>query len=128
MARIAVSVATSGVGNRLKKLIERADLDDIPSGYEQMFAKVVMTGGRAGTRQFNHGLLDGLIGTGCATINPNFYLCHRIWPGERRQCAAFPWTPTPADKIVVCDVVKQVLEGSSAILLRIFDLLAKLAC
>src|SRR6267154_2515914 len=96
--------------------------------YEQVFVKVAMTGGSAGTRQFNRGLLDGLVRTGCSTINPDFYLRHGIWPGERRQCAAFPWTPPPADKIVIRDVVKQVLEGSSAILLRIFDLPAKLAC
>src|SRR6267154_1160480 len=82
----------------------------------------------AGRRQFDLRRLDGLLGTGCATINPNFYLHHGIWPGERRQCAAFPWTPPPADKIVICDVVEQVLERSSAILLRIFDLPAKLAC
>ncbi len=96
--------------------------------YEQVFAKVAMTSGSAGTRQFNRRLLDGLIGTGCAAVNPNFYLRHGIWPGEGRQCAAFPWTPTPADKIVIRDVVEQVFEGSSAILLGIFDLLAKLAC
>src|SRR6266550_6940198 len=96
-------------------------------GYEQMFVKVAMTSGSAGTRQFSRGLLDGLLRTGCAAINPNFYLCHGIWPGERRQCAALPWTPPPADKIVVRDVVKEVLEGSSAILLRILDLPAKLA-
>ena len=35
------------------------------------------------------------------------------------------WQP---DKIVIRYVVEQVFEGSSAILLRIFDLLAKLAC
>ena len=97
-------------------------------GYEQVFVKVAMTSGSAGTRQFSRGLLDGLLRTGCAAINPNFYLRHGIWPGEGRQCAAFPWTPTPSDKIVGGDVVKQVLEGSSAILLRIFDLPAKLAC
>ncbi len=97
-------------------------------GFEQVFLKVAMTGGSAGTRQFNRGLLDGLLRTGCATINPDFYLRHRIWSGERRQCAAFPWTPPPADKIVICDVVEQVFERSSAILLRIFDLPAKLAC
>src|SRR6266576_1008196 len=97
-------------------------------GYERVFVKVTMTGGSAGTRQFNRGLLDSLLGTGCTAVNPNFYLRHGIWPGEGRQCAAFPWTPTPADKIVVRDVVEQVLEGSSAILLRIFDLPAKLAC
>src|SRR2546422_2844885 len=87
-------------------------------GYEQVFVKVAMTGGSAGTRQFNRGLLDGLLRTGCAAVNPDFYLRHGIWPGERRQCAAFPWTPTPADKIVIRDVVEQVLEGSSAILLH----------
>src|SRR6266705_1595265 len=97
-------------------------------GYEQVFVKVAMTGGSAGTRQFNRRLLDGLLRTGCATINPHFYLRHGIWPGERRQCAAFPWTPPPADKIVIRDVVEQVFERSSAILLRIFDLPAKLAC
>ena len=127
----AVFVATSGVGNRLKKLIERADLGDtlaaFEGGYEQVFVKVAITSGSAGTRQFNRGMLDGLLRTGCAAVNPDFYLRHGIWPGERRQCAAFPWTPTPADKIVVRDVVKQVLEGSSAILLRILDLPAKLA-
>src|SRR5438876_6609703 len=97
-------------------------------GFEQAFLKVAMTSASAGTRQLNRGLLDGLLRTGCATINPHFYLRHRIWPGERRQCAAFPCTPPPADKIVVRDVVEQVIERSSAILLRIFDLPAKLAC
>jgi hypothetical protein len=51
-------------------------------------------------------VLDSLLGTGGATINPNFYLRHGTWPGEGRQCAAFPWTPTPADKIVIRDVVE----------------------
>src|SRR6266478_3220458 len=96
--------------------------------FERVIVKVTMISASAGTRQFNRGLLDGLLRTGCATINPNFYLRHRIWPGERRQCAAFPWTPPPADKIVICNVVEQVIERSSAILLRIFDLPAELAC
>ena len=49
IARIAVFVATSEVGNRVKKLIERADLGDtlaaFERGYEQMFAKVAITSG-----------------------------------------------------------------------------------
>jgi len=41
-------------------------------GYEQVFVKVAMTSASAGTLQFNRGLLDGLLRTGCATINPGF--------------------------------------------------------
>src|SRR5256884_4115138 len=87
--------------------------------FERVIVKVAMTGGSTGTRQFNPGLLDGLLRTGCATINPDFYLRHGIWPGERRQCAAFPWTPPPADKIVICNVVKRSEEHTSELQSRL---------
>jgi hypothetical protein len=86
------------------------------------------TGGSPEAHHFDRRLLNDLFRTGCTTVYPNFYLRHRIWSGEGRQCAAFPWTPTPADKIVVRNVMEKICEGSSAILLRIFDLLAKLPC
>ena len=97
-------------------------------GYEQVFVKDTMTSGSAEAHQFNRRLLDDLLRTGCATINPNSYLRHRIWSGEGRQRAAFPWTPTPANQIVVCNVIEKGFEGSSTVLLRVFDLPAKLAC
>ncbi len=73
-------------------------------------------------------MLDNLLRTGCPAVDPNFYLGHGFRPGKRRRCPAVAGIPAPADEIVVRDVVKKVCEGSSAILLRIFDLLAKLAC
>ena len=82
--------------------------------------------GSANAHQFDGRLLADLFRAGCTTVNPSFYLRYRFWSGQRRQCAAFPWAPTPADKIVVRDVMEKVFKGSSAILLRIFDLLAKL--
>src|ERR1700694_4948920 len=80
------------------------------------------TTARLGRICLSAGCWIDLLRTGRAAINPNFYLRHRICSGEGRQCAAFPWAPTPADKIVVREVAEKVFEGSSAILFRIFDL------
>jgi hypothetical protein len=48
-----------------------ASLTALERGFEWVFVKTAMTSGVL-PRQFNRRLLDGLLGTGCATINPGF--------------------------------------------------------
>src|SRR5579864_7027346 len=65
--------------------------------------------------------------TRCSALDPNFHLCGDLDARERRQTAAVSGIPTPADKIVVGNVIQKLSQGAPAVLLGIFELPAKIA-
>src|SRR6266852_8554894 len=68
-----------------------------------------------------------LLRAGRAARNPHLHLRDSVRAGKRRQSPPFARVPAPADKVVVRHVVKQFLQRSPAVLVRILDLAAQLA-
>src|ERR1700687_5326030 len=61
-----------------------------------------------------------------AARNPYLYLLDGVHAGKRRQGSPAARVPAPAYKVVVADVVKQLLQRAPTVLLRILDLPAQL--
>jgi len=64
--------------------------------------------------------------TGCTAIHPELKLRRRVSAVERWERTAVAWIPAPADQVVKSYVLVNLLKGAAAILLGIFQLLAKL--